>query len=86
MHNRDSRLFTDFTRATGGAAQAFAGIRAEIEAFARQQLEHLVSQMDLVPRDEFEAVKAMAAKARLEQEALEKRVADLEAALATNKA
>lgn len=79
---QDNRLFSDFARAASGAAQALSGARAEAEAFVRQQLDRLLSDMDLVSRDEFEAVKAMAAKARTEQEALEKRIAELEARLA----
>ena len=66
-----SRLMTD----AAGAAQ---GARAEFESFLKQRLEKLLADMDLVRRDEFEAVKAMAAKAREENEALAARLADLE--------
>ena len=52
-----ARLFTD----AAGAAQS---VREEIDTFMRQRLERLVADMDFVPREEFEAVKAMAAKAR----------------------
>ena len=69
-----ARLFTD----AAGAAQS---VRTEIDTFMRQRLERLVSDMDFVPREEFEAVKAMAAKAREENEALEARIAALEAKL-----
>lgn len=58
-----------------------SGIKGEIEALIRQRMDSIVADMDLVPRDEFDAVKAMAAKARTEQEKLEKRVAELEARL-----
>lgn len=68
-----ARLFTD----AAGAAQA---LRNEIDTFVRQRLEKLVADMDFVPREEFEAVKAMAAKARTENEALAKRIAELEKA------
>ena len=54
------------------------GMRTEIDTFVRQRLERLVADMDFVPREEFEAVKAMAAKARAENEALAARVAALE--------
>jgi BMFP domain-containing protein YqiC len=70
-----ARLFTD----AAGAAQS---VREEIDAFMRQRLERLVADMDFVPREEFEAVKAMASKARTENEALEARIAALEAKLA----
>ena len=53
-------------------------MRNEIDTFVRQRLEKLVADMDFVPREEFEAVKAMAAKARAENEALATRIAELE--------
>lgn len=75
-------FFDDIARVAGGALGALSGLKGEVETLVRQQLERLLSGMDLVARDEFEAVRAMAAKARSEQEALEKRLADLEAKLA----
>jgi BMFP domain-containing protein YqiC len=69
-----ARLFTD----AAGAAQS---VRTEVDTFMRHRLEKLVTDMDFVPREEFEAVKAMAAKARSENERLEKRLAELEARL-----
>jgi hypothetical protein len=73
-----ARLFTD----AAGAAQS---LRSEIDTFVRQRLEKLVADMNLVQRDEFEAVKAMAAKARTENESLSARVAALEALVQTRK-
>jgi len=58
-------------------------VRTEMDTFMRQRLERLVADMDFVPREEFETVKAMAAKARSENEILEARIAALEARLAT---
>jgi BMFP domain-containing protein YqiC len=78
----DSRIFDDFARVAGGALNAFGTLRSEFEAQLRQQLERLLGQMDLVPREEFEAVKEMAANARREQAELVRRVAALEARLA----
>jgi len=66
-----AKMFTD----AAGAAQS---LRAEIDSFVKQRLEKLVAEMDFVPREEFEAVKAMAAKARAENERLEARIAALE--------
>jgi BMFP domain-containing protein YqiC len=66
-----ARIFTD----AAGAAQS---VRGEVDTFMRQRLERLVADMDFVPREEFEAVKAMAAKARLENEALAARLTELE--------
>jgi BMFP domain-containing protein YqiC len=66
-----ARIFTD----AAGAAQS---VRGELDTFMKQRLERLVADMDFVPREEFEAVKAMAAKARMENEALAARLAELE--------
>ena len=71
-----AKLFTD----AAGAAQS---LRKEVDSMVRQRLEKLVTDMNLVPRDEFEAVKAMAAKARAENESLNARLAALEARLPT---
>lgn len=77
-----NRLFDDLARVAGGAFSTVAGLRTEIEDLVKQRLERLLADMDHVPREEFDAVKAMAEKARLEQEALQKRVDALEEALA----
>ncbi len=73
-----SRFFDDLARVAAGAMGSLSGVRTEVESRLRDQLERVTSGMDLVTRDEFEAVKAMAAKARSEQEDLAKRVAELE--------
>jgi BMFP domain-containing protein YqiC len=77
-----NRFFDDMTRVASGAMGALSGVRGEIEARFRDQLERILAGMDLVSREEFEAVKAMAAKAREEQEVLQQRIAELEARLA----
>ena len=77
-----NRFFDDIARVAAGAAGAISGVRGEIESRFRDQLERVLAGMDLVSRDEFEAVKAMAAKARDEQELLLQRIAALEARLA----
>lgn len=81
-----NRLFDDLARVAGGALGTLAGVRNEIEALMRQQFERLMGDMNLVSRDEFEAVQAMAAKARSEQEQLAARVAALEEMLAAHQA
>ncbi len=78
-----SRFFDDIARVANGALSAAAGVRAEIEQLVRQQFDRFLADRNLVTREEFEAVEAMAAKAREEQEKLAARVAELEAALAT---
>ena len=77
-----NRFFDDVARVASGAVGAIAGVRGEVEARLRDQLERVLAGMDLVSREEFEAVKAMAAKAREEQELLLRRVEGLEAKLA----
>ena len=77
-----NRFFDDVARVASGAVGAITGVRDEIEARLRDQLERVLAGMDLVSREEFEAVKAMAAKAREEQELLLRRVEALEARLA----
>lgn len=81
----DNRLLDDLARVASGAFGALTGVRGEVEDVFKRRLERILADMDLVPRDEFDAVKAMAAKARQEQEALERRVAVLEAALAAER-
>jgi BMFP domain-containing protein YqiC len=78
----DNRIFDDFARLTNSLLGVATGMRGEVEGVVKARLQALLADMDLVSRDEFEAVKAVAAKARTEQEKLEKRVAELEAALA----
>jgi len=81
-----NRMLDDAARLAGGALGTLASLRREAEAQARQQFERLLAGLDLVTRDEFDAVKAMAAKARTEQEALAKRLAALEKAAKRSKA
>jgi BMFP domain-containing protein YqiC len=77
-----NRFFDDLARVAAGAMGTLSGVRSEVETRFREQLERVLAGMDLVSRDEFEAVKAMAAKARSEQEDLQKRVGELESQLA----
>jgi len=77
-----NRFFDDIARVASGAVGAISGVRGEIESRLRDQLERVLAGMDLVSREEFEAVKAMAAKAREEQELLQRQIAALEARLA----
>ena len=77
-----NRFFDDLVRVASGAVGALSGVRSDIEARLRDQLERVLAGMDLVSREEFEAIKAMAAKARDEQEELLRRIAALESRLA----
>jgi len=79
MPQARSRLFDDFSKLVTDAAGLAEGARREVETLVRSQLERLMSSMDVVSREEFEAVKEMAALARAENEKLEARIAALEA-------
>ena len=78
----ENRLFEDLARVAGGALGTLTGIRDEVETRLKEQLERVLQRMNLVRREEFDAVQAMAAKARLVEEQLETRVASLEARVA----
>jgi BMFP domain-containing protein YqiC len=77
----ENRIFDDFVKMLNGFAGTFAGMGREAEASAREKMREWMGGMDFVSREEFDAVKAMAAKAREQNEALQKRVASLEAKL-----
>lgn len=81
----DNPILDGLARFMTDAAGAAQSVRTEMDTFMRQRLERLVADMDFVPREEFEAVKAIAAKARSENEKLEARIAALEASLAAAK-
>lgn len=74
----ENRLFDDLARVASGALNTLGGLREEIEARVRERVERLANDMDLVSREEFDAVRTMAVKARSEQERLEARVVELE--------
>ncbi len=78
----DNRLFDDFVKFVNGAAGTMAGVARETSEAARERAKEWIGGMDFVARDEFDAVKAMAAAARDEADALKARVAALEAQLA----
>lgn len=74
-------VFDDVAKLATSAAGLMQGAGREVETLVRQRLEQLLDRMDLVPRDEFEAVKEMAAAARSENEDLRSRLEALEAAI-----
>lgn len=80
-----NRLFDDLARVASGAFNTLSGLREEIETRVRERVERMAADLDLVSREEFDAVRAMAAKARAGQEALEARLAELEAELAATR-
>jgi BMFP domain-containing protein YqiC len=79
---RGGRLFDDLAGMAGGAFSVLAGLRQEVEAMARAQVDAMVARMDLAKREDLDAALELARRAREAQEALEARVAALEAKLA----
>src|SRR5258708_23191530 len=78
----ENRMFDDMVKMVNGLAGTFAGMGREAEASAREKMREWMAGSDFVGRDEFEAVKAMAAAARDENEILKSRSAALEAKVA----
>jgi BMFP domain-containing protein YqiC len=74
----ENRIFDDFARMASGAFSTLTALKTELEGQMRQHVENLLARMKLVTREEFDAMAAMLAKARAEQEALAARVAALE--------
>lgn len=81
MTQTNNRFFDDLARLMTDAAGAAQGLRREAESFMRAQGERVLADLDVVRREEFEAVKAMAERAREENEQLAQRIAALEAHL-----
>jgi BMFP domain-containing protein YqiC len=77
-----NRFFDEFSKLLTDAAGAAQGMRREVETLMKAQAERLLRNMDVVQREEFEAVKEMAAKARDENERLSARISELESELA----
>ena len=69
-----NRFFDDLVKMVNGAAGTLAGVGREAEASARERAKEWIGGLDFVSRDEFEAVKAMAAAARDEADALRARL------------
>jgi BMFP domain-containing protein YqiC len=81
-----NRIFEDMSKIATSAMGTMAGVGREVETMVRARVKELVGGLDMVDRDEFEAVKAMAATARAETEALKAEVAALRATMATTPA
>jgi BMFP domain-containing protein YqiC len=77
----EKRIFDDISKLINGVAGTVAGMGREAEAGFRERTREWVAGMDLVSREEFDAVKQMAANARAEADDLKKRVTALEAAV-----
>ena len=75
----ENRFFDDIVKMVNGAAGTLAGVGREAEASAKERAKEWIGGLNFVSRDEFEAVKAMAAAARDEADALRARLDKLEA-------
>jgi len=82
MTQTNSRVFDEFARLMTNAAGAAQGVRQEVDTLFKTQAERVLRDLDVVPREEFDAVREMAIKARTQNEVLEKRIAELENAVA----
>lgn len=85
MTQTSNPLLDQFARLMTDAAGAAQGVKKEIDTLVKSQGERILKDMDVVRREEFEVVKAMAEKARAENERLEARLAALEANLSAGK-
>lgn len=85
MTQTTNRFLDELAKLMTDAAGAADGLKREVASVMRAQGERLLHEMDVVQREEFEAVKAMAEKARAENERLEARIAALEAEIAARK-
>ncbi|CAN7542704.1 accessory factor UbiK family protein [Rhizobium sp. LjRoot30] len=81
MSTGPNRILDEFAKLMTDAAGAAQGVRREVETAFNAQIERLLNSMDLVKREEFEAVREMAVKARDENDALKARLDALEARL-----
>jgi len=79
MTQTTGRFFDELGKLLTDAAGAADGVRKEVDSVVRAQAERVLRDLDVVQREEFEAVKAMAQKAREENELLKARIAALEA-------
>lgn len=75
----ENRIFDDFAKLLNGAAGTFAGVGREAQASTRERVREWIGGLDFVTREEFDAVKAMAAAARDEADALKSRLDAIEA-------
>ena len=80
MTTTSSRLFDELAKLMGNAAGAAQGVRREIDVLVKAQVERVLGDLAIVQREEFEAVRERAERAREENEQLKARVAKLEAA------
>jgi BMFP domain-containing protein YqiC len=86
MTTTSSRFFDELAKLATNAAGAAQGVRREIDTLVKSQVERVLNDLNVVQREEFEAVRAMAEKAREENERLLERIAELEKRLFESRA
>ncbi len=84
MPTTNSRFFDEVSKLMTGAAGAAQGVRKEIDSIVQTQVERVLNNLNIVKREDFEVVKDMVEKARLENFKLENRIAALEKQLSQN--
>lgn len=84
MSQNHGPFFDEFARLMTDAAGVAQGVRREVETVVKTQIERMLSGMNVVTREEFEAAREMAAMARDDNERLQQRIAALEEKLAAN--
>jgi BMFP domain-containing protein YqiC len=86
MTATSSKFFDELAKLMSSASGAAQGMRKEVDTLVQAQVERVLNNINVVKREEFDVVKDMVAKARSENERLEKRIADLEAKLGNSAA
>lgn len=81
MVTTNSKFFDELAKLMTNAAGAAQGVRKEVDSLVQSQVERVLNNLNVVKREEFDVVKDMVEKARSENEALSKRITDLEAKL-----
>jgi BMFP domain-containing protein YqiC len=82
MTATSSRIFDELAKLMTNATGAAQGVRKEVDGLVQAQVERVLNNLNMVKREEFDVVRDMAEKARMENERLEKRLAELESKLA----
>jgi BMFP domain-containing protein YqiC len=84
MPATSSRFFDELAKLMTNAAGAAQGVRKEVDTLVQTQVERVLNNINVVKREEFDVVREMAEKARMENDRLATRIAELEAKLAAN--
>ena len=84
MTATSSRFFDEIAKLMSSASGAAQGMRKEVDTMVQNQVERVLNNLNVVKREEFDVVRDMAEKARMENEKLSQRIAELEKKLATN--